>query len=149
MPPKRCSCWVQIVQSRQVGAGAGAIKLKAMRALLRSECLTLRNKFEPTSMKSPLGPSLYPSIITSIWALISLIVILSSLYLTDGRLVYTLDDAYIALKLANVVLGGGYGVNASEYSSPSSSILYPLMLVVTQRLGLASAGPLVLKLIAA
>jgi hypothetical protein len=100
-------------------------------------------------MKSPLGPSLYPSIITSIWALISLIVILSSLYLTDGRLVYTLDDPYIALKLANVVLGGGYGINASEHCSPSSSILYPLMLVVTQRLGLGSAGPLVLDAIAA
>jgi hypothetical protein len=100
-------------------------------------------------MKSPLGTSLYPSIITSIWALISLIVILSSLYLTDGRLVYTLDDPYIALKLANVVLGGGYGINASEHCSPSSSILYPLMLVVTQRLGLGSAGPLVLDAIAA
>ena len=61
--------------------------------------------------------------------------ILSSLYLTDGRLVYTLDDPYIALKLANVVLGGGYGINASEHCSPSSSILYPLMLAVTQRLG--------------
>ncbi len=100
-------------------------------------------------MKSTLGSSLYPAIITSIWALLSLIVILTSLYLTDGRLNYTLDDPFISLKLANVILGGGYGINVSEYSSPSSSILYPLMLAVTQRLGLGSAGPLVLDLIAA
>ena len=100
-------------------------------------------------MKCTLGLSLYASIITSTWGVVSLIVILTSLNSTDGRLIYTLDDPFISLKLANVILGGGYGINASEYSSPSSSILYPVMLAATQRLGLGSTGPLILDLIAA
>jgi hypothetical protein len=100
-------------------------------------------------MKPALGVSIYPPIITAIWALLSLTVVMISLYLCGNRLIYSLDDPYITLKLANVILGGGYGINASEYSSPSSSILYPFMVAATQRLGLGSAGPLVLNLIAA
>jgi hypothetical protein len=100
-------------------------------------------------MTPPGGLSLYSLIVTSIWALLSAIVISGSLYLTDGRLNYTLDDPYIALKMANVVLGGGYGVNASEYASPASSIIFPFMVAATQRLGWGTAGPLVLDLIAA
>ena len=100
-------------------------------------------------MKPVPGVSIYPPIITAIWALLSLIVVMISLYLCGDRLIYSLDDPYIILKLANVILGGGYGINASEYSSPSSSILYPFVVAATQRLGLGSAGPLVLNLIAA
>jgi len=91
----------------------------------------------------------YRWIITSIWAVVTLVVIVSSLYLCDGRLVYSLDDPYIQLKLADVILGGGYGINPSEYASPSSPILYAPMVAATQRLGLGSAGPLALDLIAA
>jgi hypothetical protein len=91
----------------------------------------------------------YPLIITSIWAVVALVVILASLYLCDGRLVYSLDDPYIQLKLADVILGGGYGINPSEYASPSSSILFAPMVAATQRLGFGSAGPLALDLIAA
>jgi hypothetical protein len=47
--------------------------------------------------------------ITLIWALLSAIVILASIYLCDGRLIYTLDDPYIHLKVAQTILRGCYG----------------------------------------
>jgi hypothetical protein len=50
------------------------------------------------------------------------------LWLCHGRLVYSLDDPYISLALADQIAHGHYGVNAGEASSPSSSILYPFVL---------------------
>jgi hypothetical protein len=97
-------------------------------------------------MKDLLPLSRY-SVTTLIWALLSAIVILASIYLCDGRLIYTLDDPYIHLKVAQTILRGGYGINFSEYASPSSTVLFPLMLAGTESVG-ASAGPLVLNLIA-
>lgn len=91
----------------------------------------------------------YPLIITLIWALLAAAEIFASLYLCDHRLMYTIDDPYITLKIAQTILRGGYGVNFSEYASPSSSALFPLMLAATERLGLGSAGPLIWNLIAA
>ncbi len=70
-------------------------------------------------MKDLLPLSLYSVTITLIWALLSAIVILASIYLCDGRLIYTLDDPYIHLKVAQTILRGGYGINFSEYASPS------------------------------
>jgi hypothetical protein len=52
--------------------------------------------------------------ITLIWALLSAIVILASIYLCDGRLIYTLDDPYIHLKVAQTILRGRYGINFSD-----------------------------------
>jgi hypothetical protein len=46
-----------------------------------------------------------------------------------GHLIYSLDDPYISLSLAWHIAHGEYGVNAGEAASPSSSILYPLLLV--------------------
>ena len=45
-----------------------------------------------------------------------------------GQLMYTLDDPYIHLSLAENLLRGHYGVNLDEVASPSSSILYPFLL---------------------
>ncbi len=50
------------------------------------------------------------------------------LILNSGLIVYTTDDAYIHLALAENILKGHYGVNLQEYSSPSSSILWPFIL---------------------
>ena len=50
------------------------------------------------------------------------------LLLNSGKLVYTLDDAYIHLALAAQILQGHYGVNAGEFSAPASSILWPFIL---------------------
>jgi len=50
------------------------------------------------------------------------------LEINDGLLVYSLDDPYIHLALAENILRGHYGINLSEYSAPSSSILWPFLL---------------------
>lgn len=47
----------------------------------------------------------------------------------DGRLVYALDDPYIHLALAEQIAHGTYGINAGQASSPSSSLLWPILLL--------------------
>jgi hypothetical protein len=48
--------------------------------------------------------------------------------LNSNYLVYTLDDSYIHLALAENIYKDHYGINLQEYSSPSSSILWPFLL---------------------
>lgn len=68
------------------------------------------------------------------------------LWTTHGNFTYTLDDAYIHLALAeNLARFGHYGLNLEEYSSPSSSILWPLLLIPLLAAGIGAYGPLVLN----
>ena len=70
------------------------------------------------------------------------------LWTTQGNFTYTLDDPYIHLALAeNLARFGHYGLNLEEYSSPSSSILWPLLLVPLLQIGLAAYGPLILNVL--
>lgn len=48
---------------------------------------------------------------------------------TGGHFVYALDDPYIHLALAENLAHGHYGINATEFSSPSSSIVWPFLLI--------------------
>lgn len=48
---------------------------------------------------------------------------------TGGHFVYALDDPYIHLALAQQIAHGHYGINPGEASSPSSSLLWPFLLV--------------------
>lgn len=50
------------------------------------------------------------------------------LRLNNGHFVYTLDDPYIHLALAEHIRHLHYGVNQGEFSSPSSSILWPFII---------------------
>ena len=52
----------------------------------------------------------------------------SVMLLNDGLLVYTLDDPYIHLALAENIRQGHYGINMGEFSAPSSSPLWPFIL---------------------
>lgn len=52
------------------------------------------------------------------------------LRLNDGRLTYTLDDAYIHLAVSESLAQGHYGIHPSEASAPASSILWPFLLVL-------------------
>ena len=61
-------------------------------------------------------------------ALLLLPVILS-VKKNDGHFVYTLDDPYIHLALSENIAAGHYGINRSEYTAPSSSALWPFLLV--------------------
>lgn len=47
---------------------------------------------------------------------------------TDGHFTYTLDDPYIHMALAKQIWNGHFGINPEEFSAPSSSLLWPLIL---------------------
>ena len=53
---------------------------------------------------------------------------------TGGAFVYTLDDPYIHLALAEEIARGGYGVNPDAFAAPSSSVLWPFLLSLWVRL---------------
>lgn len=56
--------------------------------------------------------------------------LLVALWRNDGNFVYALDDPYIHLDIARqLALTGVYGLNPGEYAAPSSSILWPFLLV--------------------
>jgi hypothetical protein len=69
-------------------------------------------------------------------------------YFCDGKFFYTLDDPYIHLALSDNIFHGHYGLNAGEFSSPSSSILYPFLLAATSPLWLHEYAPLAVNLLA-
>jgi hypothetical protein len=50
------------------------------------------------------------------------------LLLGGGRFSYILDDPYIHLAVSEELSRGGYGINPGEAASPSSSILWPILL---------------------
>ena len=56
-------------------------------------------------------------------------VLMGVLRATGGHFIYALDDPYIHLALSEQIAHGHYGINAAEYSSPSSSVLWPFLLV--------------------
>jgi hypothetical protein len=84
-----------------------------------------------------------------VWGFMFAALVGASLYLCGGKLIYTLDDPYIHLALARNILNGGYGINMGEASSPSSSIIWPWMMALTELLSLGFAGPLLLNIAAA
>lgn len=43
----------------------------------------------------------------------------------DGMFIFTLDDPYIHLAVAENIARGHYGINLEEFSAPSSSIVWP------------------------
>ena len=57
-----------------------------------------------------------------------LIEFVTIMLLNDWLFVFTLDDPYVHLALAENIKKGHYGVNMSEFSSPSSSVLWPFIL---------------------
>jgi hypothetical protein len=67
--------------------------------------------------------------------------------LNGGQFVYTLDDAYIHLALAENIRRGHYGVNSGEPSSPSSSILWPFLLAPFAQTSWATYVPLTLNVL--
>lgn len=50
------------------------------------------------------------------------------LRVNGGRLVYVLDDAYIHLRVSELIARGGYGINPGVIDAPASSILWPFLL---------------------
>ena len=68
--------------------------------------------------------------------------------INDGHFVFALDDPYIHLALSEQIAHGTYGINPGEASSPSSSLLWPLLLVPFARASWQALVPLFLNFIA-
>jgi hypothetical protein len=70
--------------------------------------------------------------------------------ITHGSQIYLLDDTYIHLAIAkNLLLHGVYGISATESAMASSSILWPVLVMLTAKLvGLKLILPLILNIIA-
>lgn len=68
--------------------------------------------------------------------------------LNQGHMIYTLDDAYIHLALAENIARGHYGVNLGEFSAPASSIIWPFLLAPFSRLSVGAYAPLAINLLA-
>ncbi|OWU86812.1 hypothetical protein ATO6_06770 [Oceanicola sp. 22II-s10i] len=66
-----------------------------------------------------------------------------------GTFGYALDDPYIHLSIAETINSGSYGINVGEYTSPSSSIIFPLLVAAGLAIGLDTWTPLVLNVIPA
>ncbi|WP_263383199.1 hypothetical protein [Granulicella arctica] len=60
----------------------------------------------------------------------------------DGHFIYALDDPYIHLALAENLAHGHYGINPTEFSSPSSSVLWPFLLIPLAGTAMHSYVPL-------
>jgi hypothetical protein len=90
----------------------------------------------------------FQSIVTALYAVGAITLVILSVAAADGHLVYSLDDPYIHLALAESIASGGHGVNAGEFASPSSSVIFPLIMAVTTLAGLGDRGPLVVNLVA-
>ncbi len=69
-------------------------------------------------------------------------------YFAASGIVYTLDDPYIHLTLARQIGQGHYGINPGELSAPSSSILWPFLLVPFIFTAAGEFAPLVINLAA-
>jgi len=54
----------------------------------------------------------------------------ATLAATGGVFCYSVDDAYIHLALAERIAHGTYGLNLHEFSAPSSSIVWPFLLLI-------------------
>ena len=65
-----------------------------------------------------------------------------------GTFTYALDDPYIHLALSEGIAQGHYGINPGEPSSPSSSVLWPLLLAPFARYSWQVYVPLALNLLA-
>lgn len=74
--------------------------------------------------------------------------IASVMVLLEGHFVYTLDDAYIHLSLANQIVQGHYGLTPGVAAAPSSSIFYPFLLVPILAVGLAQWAPMLVNALA-
>ena len=84
-----------------------------------------------------------------LFLLITFFEIVTILLLNSGLIVHTLDDAYIHLALAENILKGHYGVNLGEYSSPSSSIIWPFFLAPFSGFSFGHIVPLIINVCSA
>jgi hypothetical protein len=72
--------------------------------------------------------------------------IIRTVLLNGWHFTYALDDAYISMRMAENIAHGHYGMNAGEYASAASSIIWPFILAPFAWLRLLDFAPLVLNI---
>ena len=99
-----------------------------------------------TKHRSPGGAARADAVLVVLgWGLLLLAQLVPILTANNGFFCYTLDDPYIHMAVAEEIVGGHYGVNPLEASSPSSSPLWPLLLAPLARSPLAEYTPLLVN----
>ena len=84
---------------------------------------------------------------TGLFALCLAAMLALAMIRAGGHLMYTLDDPYIHLAVAENLSRGVYGINLEEHSSPSSSAIYPFLLAIGLWAGMGSAAALAWNII--
>lgn len=83
-----------------------------------------------TAMRAGADDRVLPTALVSVMAGLGALVIFELIaWGIAGGFEYPLDDTYIHLAMAENIGRGGYGINAGEYASASSSVLWPFLLV--------------------
>lgn len=67
-------------------------------------------------------------IVLFVFITVTCLELIAILLLNSGHLIFPLDDPYIHFALAENILNGHYGINKNEFSSASSSILWPFII---------------------
>ncbi|MEZ2346031.1 hypothetical protein [Terriglobus sp. RCC_193] len=112
--------------------------------MLKSFGRTESHRPEHTGLPAPqrlLTPVMIGAYLTAV--AVTLVIVL----LHAPHFSYTLDDPYIHLALAQNIAAGHYGINPGETTSPSSSVLWPLLLAPLSRTVVGEWVPLVLNMV--
>lgn len=96
------------------------------------------------TIRSSLSDRLTPILIL-VYLLMSASMFLLIWRATGHHFNYSLDDPLIHLALAQGIARGTYGINPGEISSPSSSVLWPFLLVPFVHRSFSLWGPLILN----
>jgi hypothetical protein len=65
-----------------------------------------------------------------IYVLLCLIFFIAIRKANQGHFIFSLDDSYIHMALAEQIAHGHYGINSGQASSPSSSVIWPFLLAM-------------------
>ncbi len=116
----------------------------------RARAVELAGAREPASVKTRRS-ALTLAVPVALFAALLAIALARSLALTNGRLVYTLDDAYIHMAMAKHFASHGvWGVTPYEFSATSSSPLWTLLLAGIYAIsGPSELVPVALNIVAA
>ena len=86
--------------------------------------------FKPADAMGRLSRYVTPGVVAvAAFAVLMTAVLVAAMARTAGHFVYSLDDPYIHLALAERLARGHYGINLFEVTSPSSSIIWPFLLI--------------------
>jgi hypothetical protein len=90
----------------------------------------MNTNLSPLSSPNAVSPTYFTVGMALLILALTAVFVLVVQRMTGGYFGYTLDDPYIHLALSEGIANAHYGLNGNEVASPSSSILYPLLLAI-------------------